>query len=69
MAVSYNRILRVQPFPVIFYGRKWRAALRGQANPANWPIYGKIAKTALFNPCMELKNILGQMTSFEVFKI
>jgi hypothetical protein len=42
----------------MFYGRKWRAALRGQANPANWPISGKIA--------MEFKIFLGQMTSFEV---
>ena len=39
-----------------------------QANPANWPISGKIAKMALFNPCMEFKIFLGQMTSFEVFK-
>jgi hypothetical protein len=34
------------------------------ANPANRPISGKIAKMALFNPCMEF---LGQMTSFELF--
>ena len=53
----------IQPFPVIFYGRKWRAALRGQANPANWPISGKIAKMALFNPCMEFKIFLHQITS------
>ena len=26
----------------------------------------KIAKMALFNPCMEFEKILGQMTSFEV---
>ena len=51
-----------------FYGQKWRAALSGQANPANWPISGKIAKMELFNQCMEFKNYLGQMTSFEVFK-
>ena len=38
------------------------------ANPANWPISGKIAKMALFNPCMEFKNFLGQMTSFEVLR-
>ena len=34
----------MQPFPVIFYGQKWRAALTGQANPVNRPISGKIAK-------------------------
>ena len=58
----------IQPFPVIFYGRKWRAALRGQANPANWPISGKIAKMAFFNQCMEFKKFLGQMTSFKVLR-
>ena len=26
----------------------------------------KIAKMALFDPCMEFENFLGQMTSFEV---
>ena len=46
-----------------FYGQKWRAALRGQANPANWPISGKIAKMALFKPCMEFIFF-----SFDVFK-
>ena len=55
-------------FPVIFYERKWRAALTGQANPANQPISDKIAKMALFNPCMEFKKFLGQMTSFEVLR-
>ena len=40
----------------------------GQANPANQPISGKIANMALFNPCMEFKNFLGQMTSFEVLR-
>jgi hypothetical protein len=38
------------------------------ANPANQPISGKIAKMALFNPCMKFETFLGQMTSFEVFK-
>ena len=42
------------------HGRKWRAALRGQTNPANRPIAGKIAKMALFNPCMEFKNFLAK---------
>ena len=58
----------IQPFPVIFYGLKWRAALTGQANPANRPISGKIPKIALFNPCMEFQNFFGQMTLFEAFK-
>jgi hypothetical protein len=38
------------------------------ANPAKRPISGKIAKMAVFNPCMEFKKFWGQMTSFEVFK-
>ena len=51
-----------------FYGRKWRAVLTGQANPANWPISGKNAKMALFNPYTDFKNFLGQMTSIEVLR-
>ena len=41
--------------------------LQGMANPANQPISGKIAKMALFNPCMKFEIFGGQMTSFEVF--
>ena len=41
---------------------------QGMANPANWPISGKIAKMALLNPCMKFEIILDQMTSFEVFR-
>ena len=41
----------------------WRAALT-----ANQLISGKIAKMALFNPCMKFEFWRGQMTSFEVFK-
>jgi hypothetical protein len=58
----------IQPFLVIFYVRKWRAGLTGQANPANQPISGKIAKMTLCNPCMEFNFFLVQMTSFDVFK-
>ena len=39
-----------------------RAALTGHGHPG--PLW-KIAKMALFNPCMELKKILGQMSSFD----
>ena len=39
-----------------------------KAKPVNSPVSGKIAKMALFNPCMEFKFFGGQMTSFEVFK-
>ena len=41
----------------------WRAALT-----ANQLISGKIAKMALFNPCMKFEFFGGQMTSFEVYK-
>ena len=36
------------------------------ADPANQPIFDKIAKMALLNPCMKFEIILGKMTSFEV---
>ena len=42
---------------------------QGMANPANRQISDKIAKIALFNPCTEFKNFLGQMTSFEVLSL
>ena len=38
-----------------------RAALTGHGRPG--PLW-KIAKMALFNPCMEFENFLGQMSSF-----
>ena len=38
--------------------------IQGMAIPANQQISGKIAKMALFNPCMKL----DKMTFFEVFK-
>ena len=40
-----------------------RAALTVQGHPG--PVW-KIAKMALFDPCMEFEIFLGQMTSFEV---
>ena len=40
-----------------------RAALTVQGHPG--PVW-KIAKLALFDPCMEFENFLGQMTLFEV---
>ena len=40
-----------------------RAALPGHGHPGP---FWKIAKMALFDPCMEFGNFLGQMTSFEV---
>ena len=40
-----------------------RAALTGHGHPG--PLW-KIAKMALFDPCMEFENWLGQMTSFQV---
>jgi hypothetical protein len=42
--------------------------LQGMANPANQPISGKVAKVAIFNPCMKFEICLGQMTSFDEFK-
>ena len=42
-----------------------RAALSGHGHPGpSW----KIAKMALFDPCMEFEIFLGQMTSFEVLE-
>ena len=39
-----------------------RAALSGHGHPGpSW----KIAKMALFNPCMEFEIFLGQVTSFD----
>ena len=38
-----------------------RAALTGHGHPG--PLW-KIAKMALFNPCMEFEKILGQMSFF-----
>ena len=38
-----------------------RAALTGHGHPG--PLW-KIAKMALFNPCMELEIFLGQMSPF-----
>jgi len=40
-----------------------RAALSGRSHPGP---FWKIAKVALFYPCIEFENFLGQMTSFEV---
>ena len=40
-----------------------RAALTVHGHPS--PVW-KIAKMALFDPCMEFENFWGQMTSFEV---
>ena len=34
----------------------------------NFSEFSKIAKTALFYPCMKIKNFLGQMTFFEVLR-
>jgi len=42
-----------------------RAALTGHSHPSP---FWKIAKMALFNPCMKFEKILGQMPLFEVLK-
>jgi hypothetical protein len=44
------------------------AEMEGTANPANQPISAKIAKMTLFNPCMQSKKSLVQMTLFDVAK-
>ena len=41
---------------------------QGMANSANQPISGKVAKMAIFNPCMKFEIIWGQMTLFDMFK-
>ena len=47
-------------------GRFWRAALTGHGQSSQSADFWKIAKMALFNPCIEFKTFLGPMTSFEV---
>ena len=49
-------------------GRIWRAALTGHGQSSQSANFWKIAKMALFNACMRLKNFLGQMTLFDVAK-
>ena len=43
-----------------------RAALTGHGQSSQLADFSKIAKMALFNPCMEFDFLGGQMTSFEV---
>ena len=46
-----------------YYDAFLRAALTRHDHPSP---FWKIAKTALFNPCMKFKKTLGQITSFKV---